>query len=70
MKPLQLPKAGKMFVSESFLVASAADNKAVIIEKTPDDLDVYDPQKDFIVCTNHFQSNGLGKIKNEYRTDE
>ena len=53
----------KMFVSESFLVASAADNKAVIIEKTPDSLEVYDPQKEFIVCTNHFQSKGLGKTK-------
>lgn len=48
-----------MFVSESFLVASAADNKAVIIEKTPDTLDVYDPGQDHILCANHFQSNGL-----------
>jgi isopenicillin-N N-acyltransferase like protein len=58
-----IAKSRKMFVSESFLVASAADNKAVIIEKTPEELDVYDPQKDFIVCTNHFQSRGLGKTK-------
>lgn len=49
----------KMFVSESFLVGSAADNKAVIIEKTPDTLDVYDPQSDHIFCANHFQSRGL-----------
>ena len=60
---IQIAKSRKMFVSESFLVGSAADNKAVIIEKTPDELEVYDPQKDFIVCTNHFQSNGLGKSK-------
>ncbi len=60
---VSIARSRKMFVSESFLVASAADNKAVIIEKTPDDLDVYDPKKDFIVCTNHFQSNGLGKTK-------
>jgi isopenicillin-N N-acyltransferase-like protein len=60
---IAIAKSRKMFVSESFLVASAADNKAVIIEKTPDDLDVYDPKKEFIVCTNHFQSNGLGKTK-------
>ena len=52
-----------MFVSESFLVGSAEDNKAVIIEKTPDSLEVYDPKQDYIVCTNHFQSNGLGKSK-------
>ncbi len=58
-----IAKKRKMFVSESFLVASAADNKAVIIEKTPGALDVYDPHKDFIVCTNHFQSNGLVSSK-------
>jgi tetratricopeptide (TPR) repeat protein len=60
---IAIAKSRKMFVAESFLVASAADNKAVIIEKTPDDLDVYDPKKEMIVCTNHFQSNGLGKTK-------
>lgn len=60
---IAIAKSRKMFVSESFLVASAADNKAVIIEKTPDEVDVYDPKKEFIVCTNHFQSNGLGKSK-------
>lgn len=56
-----IAKKRNMFVSESFLVASAADNKAVIIEKTPDALDVYDPHQNYIVCTNHFQSNGLSK---------
>lgn len=60
---IAIAKSRKMFVSESFLVASAADNKAVIIEKTPEDLDVYDPKKEFIVCANHFQSNKLGKTK-------
>ena len=54
----------RMFVSESFLVASAADNKAVIIEKTPTTLDVYDPRQNFIVCTNHFQGQGLAQSKN------
>lgn len=48
-----------MFVSESFLVGSAADNKAVIIEKTPDTLDIYDPQSDHIMCSNHFQGELL-----------
>lgn len=60
---IAIAKSRKMFVSESFLVASALDNKAVIIEKTPDSLEVYDPKKEMIVCTNHFQSNGLGKTK-------
>ena len=46
----------KMFVSESFLIGSAADHKAVVLEKTPDKLAVYDPQQDHIMCTNHYQS--------------
>ncbi len=58
---LDIAKKRKMFVSESFLIGSAEDNKAVIIEKTPDSLDVYDPNKDFIICANHFQSKGLGR---------
>ncbi|MBC7827722.1 MAG: peptidase C45 [Chitinophagaceae bacterium] len=60
---LQIAKKRKMFVSESFLVGSAADNKAVVIEKTPGDIDVYDPHKNYIVCSNHFQSKGLSETK-------
>jgi len=68
---IAIAKSRKMFVAESFLVASAADNKAVIIEKTPDELDVYDPQKDFIVCANHFQSKTLaGSKKNTEQMNE
>lgn len=48
-----------MFVSESFLIGSAADHKAVIIEKTPDTMDVYDPQSNHILCANHYQSKIL-----------
>ncbi|MEJ7587122.1 MAG: C45 family peptidase [Ferruginibacter sp.] len=58
-----IAKKRKMFVSESFMVASAEDNKAVLIEKTPDDLDIFDPHKDFILCTNHFQSKALANSK-------
>jgi predicted choloylglycine hydrolase len=60
---LAIAKKRKMFVSESFLVGSAEDNRAVTIEKTPDSVEVYDPKDDFIVCTNHFQSKGLGHSK-------
>lgn len=68
---IAIAKSRKMFVSESFLVASAADGKAVIIEKTPNDLDVYDPHKDYIICTNHFQSNVLSRLqKNQEQLKE
>lgn len=49
-----------MFVSESFLVSAAADRKAVVIEKTPSELDVYDAHSNRILCANHFQGPILG----------
>jgi len=58
-----IAKKRKMFVSESFLVASAYDKKAVVIEKTPDTLDVYDPNSNYILCANHFQGALLSKSK-------
>jgi hypothetical protein len=48
-----------MFVSESFLIGSASDKKAALIEKTPDSIGVYDPNSNFIACANHFQSKTL-----------
>lgn len=60
---LQIARKRKMFVSESFLIGSAEDNKAVVIEKTPESLDVYDPNKNYIVCANHFQSKSLRESK-------
>ncbi len=53
----------KMFVSESFLIGSAEDGKAVVIEKTPDSLGIYDPGKNEIICANHFQSPELRGLR-------
>jgi isopenicillin-N N-acyltransferase like protein len=49
-----------VFVSELFLIGSAADNKAVILEKRPGSQTLFDPGKDDIICTNHFQSGKYG----------
>jgi len=57
-----IAKRHKMFVSESFLIGSAADNRAAIIEKTPHGMDMYDPHRNYITCTNHFQGDTLGKL--------
>lgn len=54
----------KTFVSESVLVGSAIDNDAVIIEKTPTKQFVYKSDTDYIICTNHFQSDSLKGKKN------
>jgi hypothetical protein len=53
----RIAKSRETFVAESFLIGSAADHKAVIIEKSPESIDIFDPETNFIVVTNHFQSN-------------
>src|SRR5450432_1111726 len=60
---LAIAKKRKMFVSESFLIGSAEEGKAVIIEKTPDSIGIYDPGKNEIICANHFQSEALKNLK-------
>jgi isopenicillin-N N-acyltransferase-like protein len=49
----------KTFVAESFLIGSANDGRAAIIEKTPEVMDRYESDRDYIICTNHFQSKKL-----------
>jgi hypothetical protein len=51
-----IAKKRENFVSESILVGSAIDGRAVIIEKSPDALDVYDTNENLMICTNHYQS--------------
>ncbi|HLZ16897.1 MAG TPA: C45 family peptidase, partial [Cyclobacteriaceae bacterium] len=55
-----LARQRKMFVSESFLIGSARDGKAAIIEKTPQETELVDAANDLVVCTNHFQGKKLG----------
>ncbi len=50
----------KMFVAESFLIGSAKDGRAALIEKTPDAMDRMDAPGNYIISTNHFQGNTLG----------
>lgn len=50
-----------VFVSETFLIGSAIDKKAVVIEKTPETTAIYNTQDSKILCTNHFQSNELSQ---------
>lgn len=49
----------KIFVAESLLIGSAMDNMAVIIEKSPSKLGVFQTKNNFLVCSNHFQSNAF-----------
>jgi len=49
----------KTFVSESLMIGSAADHQSVLIEKTPVSTQIYRPQKQYLICSNHFQSDTL-----------
>ncbi|SEI73093.1 Acyl-coenzyme A:6-aminopenicillanic acid acyl-transferase [Dyadobacter koreensis] len=68
-----IAKKRDTFVSESLLIGSAQDNKAVIIEKSPKKMDVYSSGKDYLVCANHYQGSAFIKdsvnIKNLDETD-
>ncbi len=52
----EIISARKSFVSESFLIGSATDHKAVVIEKSTDNTVLFDPGTNYIIQTNHFQS--------------
>jgi isopenicillin-N N-acyltransferase-like protein len=53
----------RMFVAESFLIGSAKENKASIIEKTPEGIGVYEATTNYIISTNHFQGDRLGNTQ-------
>jgi tetratricopeptide (TPR) repeat protein len=57
---LAIAKKRNTFVAESFLIGSAKDKRAAIIEKSPEAIDVYRTNENYIIGTNHFQSKLLG----------
>lgn len=60
---VEIASKKKIFVSESILVSSATDNRAIVIDMTPDSMAVFTPHGSYLVATNHFQSQGLKNIK-------
>jgi tetratricopeptide (TPR) repeat protein len=52
-------RASKVFVSTLWLVGSRADEKFIVIEKTPAATNVREPDGGTIVCPNHFETAGL-----------
>ncbi len=51
-----IAKKRHTFVSETLMIGSSIDNKAVLIEKSPSKLGVYDASSDALICSNHYQS--------------
>ena len=60
-----IAKKREVFVSESIMIGSAFDKKAIIIEISPDNFGVYEVENSSkIVCANHFQSKTYSDNKN------
>ncbi|MGB3343662.1 MAG: C45 family peptidase [Aequorivita sp.] len=52
-----IAKKREVFVSEAILIGSAKDNKAAIIEVSPENMDVFEVKNsNVLICSNHFQS--------------
>jgi hypothetical protein len=57
---IAIAKSRKVFVSESIMIGSARDKKAVLIEVSPYNIGVYEvANSNQLICTNHFQSEAL-----------
>ncbi len=53
---ISIAKKRDVFVSETLLIGSKKDGKAVLIEKSPSKMGVYDNKQNELICANHFQS--------------
>ena len=59
-----IAKKRNTFVAESILIGSAEDHRAVIIEKSPTKLGVFEAKDNHLVCANHFQSSTFSNDEN------
>ncbi len=65
---IAIAKHREVFVSEAILVGSAIDNKAVIIEMSPENFDVYKVENSSkLICSNHFQSEAYKNDSNNIK---
>lgn len=65
---IAIAKKRQVFVSESIMVGSAKDKKAVVIEVSPKKFGVYDvPNSSRLICSNHFQSQAYENDRNNLR---
>lgn len=64
-----IAKKREVFVSESIMVGSANDGKAVLIEVSPNKFGVYEVENSTqLICANHFQSDAYADDENNKET--
>jgi predicted choloylglycine hydrolase len=66
---IAIAKKRQVFVSESIMIGSTKDKKAILIEVSPDNFGIFDVENsNQLICSNHFQSENLQKDKrNQYQ---
>jgi len=68
---IEIAKSREVFVSESIMVGSAKEKKAILIEVSPNNFGVYDIRNSSqLVCSNHFQSEAYKKDRRNIKTIE
>jgi len=60
---IAIAKKRHTFVSETLMIGSAIDGKAILIEKSPSKMGVFEANGDELVCSNHYQSSTFVKDK-------
>ena len=55
---LRLPRCS---AGIGLLIGSMKDNKSIILEKSPSKFGIYETQRNYLVCANHFQSDAFSK---------
>ncbi|UAB83486.1 acyl-CoA--6-aminopenicillanic acid acyl-transferase [Zunongwangia sp. SCSIO 43204] len=66
---IEIARKREVFVSESIMVGSAKDHKAILIEVSPKNFGVYEVENsDQLICSNHFQSSAYQDDKRNQKT--
>lgn len=66
---IEIARKREVFVSESIMIGSASENKAILIEVSPDNFGVFEvPNSDQLICSNHFQSEVFEDDKRNSKT--
>lgn len=65
---IEIAKRRQVFVSESILIGSAIDNRAITIEVSPENFGVYQVENsNQLICSNHFQSDAYTNDENNIK---
>ncbi|MBP6090750.1 MAG: peptidase C45 [Crocinitomicaceae bacterium] len=56
---ISIAKKRSIFVSETLMIGSAKDGKAVLIEKSPTKMGVFQSKSNTLICSNHYQSTSF-----------